>query len=313
MKNNLDPYHLRYRPTKLQDVIGQKAVVSSLKKLLKSGSVPHSYFFTGPSGVGKTTLARILASELDIPNRNVLEVDAATNSSVEDMRKLKSMVETPGFGNDTNRLLIIDECEPMRKNAWQSWLKIIEEPPAHLYIAFCTTEPGKVPRTIKTRCHVFDLKPVPIKEIEQLLDEVCFAEQIKTPEGVLRIVASKSGGSVRQALVYLSMIGGCKTKKQVLAILDQADEGGNREFDIARAIVSGDSFMKVKDMIGELDADNCEGIRIITMNYAAKVLMGTKDKKKAGWLLEVMDEFSESFNEDEKKAPLLLAVGRLLL
>lgn len=313
MKKQLDPYHLRYRPKKLVDIIGQKPTVSALQRLWEGGSIPHSYLFTGPSGVGKTTLARIVGRELKVTDRNVLEIDAATNSGVDSMRRLKTQVDTPGFGNDTTRLLIIDECHSLSKQAWQSWLKIVEEPPSHLFIVFCTTESGKVPRTIKTRCQSFDLKSVSIKDIEQLLDEICFAEQIKPPEGALRLMASNADGSVRQALVNLQKAGGCKNKKQVLRVLDRFEEGDNPEFDIVRAIMNREDFMKVKNMIGDLNIDGCEGIRIITMNYAASVLMGTKSEKKAAWCLHVMDEMCEPFEAVEKKAPLLLAVGRLLL
>lgn len=309
-----EPLHIRQRPVTLDGVIGQSSTVKALKNLLSGRSVPHSYLFTGPSGVGKTTLARILAIECDVPPANVLEIDAATHSGIDAMRDVANLVSSPGFGGNPRKLLILDECHSLSKQAWQSWLKLVEEPPSHLYIAFCTTESTKVPRTIKTRCQCFDLKPVPTKEIEQLIDEVLFAEHSKTKLGSneLRAIASKADGSVRQALVYLQATMHCKNRKEVMATLDSVDEQSDEAFAIVRAIVNNTSFMKVKNMIGELEGDNVEGIRIITMNYAAKALMGTKDKDKVGWLLEVMDEFSEPFDPTQKKAPLLLAAGRLL-
>ncbi len=312
-KKELAPYHVRYRPHKFKDIIGQDAAVKSLSHLLKSSSTPHSYLFTGPSGTGKTTLARILASKLSVSARNVLEIDGATTSGIDDMRSLKQMVETPSFGHDSRRLLIIDECHSLSKKAWESWLKIIEEPPPHLYIAFCTTELNKVPRTIKTRCHAFDLKPVPIKAIEQLLDEICFAEQIKLPDGALRAIAGKADGSVRQALVYLSQSEACKTKKAVMRVLDQPDESGDLPIELCRALMSKKSFSDCKRIVGEMEGDNMEGVRILLINYTAKVLLNSKDKKKDLYLLAILDEFSDPFLDYEKKAPLLLALGRLLL
>jgi len=312
-----EPLHVRHRPVSLDGVIGQRSTVKALQNLLSSRSKPHSYLFTGPSGVGKTTLARILANEVGVPARNVLEVDAATHSGIDAMRQLKEMAASPAFGMNVEKLLIVDECHSLSKQAWQSWLKIIEEPPSHLFIAFCTTEAGKVPRTIKTRCQAFDLKPVGAKEIAGLLDEILFAEGLESKTKLggdsLRAIAAKSNGSVRQAIVYLQSVLHCKSKSEVLKVLDSVDEQGDEVFEIVRAIVNQASFMKVKNMIGELEGDNVEGVRIVTMNYAAKALLGTKEKDKAGWLLEVMDEMSEPFDSNLKKAPLLLAVGRLLL
>lgn len=314
-RTKLAPYHVRYRPQTLRDVIGQSSAVTALQNLLQGQTVPHSYLFTGPSGVGKTTLARIIGKRkyLDVMSLNVLEIDAATNSGIDDMRQIKSHVDTPAFGGNPRRLLIIDECHSLSKNAWQSWLKIIEEPPEHLYIAFCTTEAVKVPKTIKTRCHSFHLQYVRTKEICNLLDEILFAEQEKLPSDSIRIIANKADGSVRQALVYLSMCIGVKDKAEVLSILEEVDEADDLPIQICRALVNNKTFWQVMELINQLDNDNVEGIRILTTNYVAKVLLGMKKgNKKAGWMLQILEEMSEPFNPSLKKAPLILAAGRLL-
>ncbi len=314
-RRQLDPFHVRYRPQTLRDVIGQHDVLAALKTLLEGRTIPHSYLFTGPSGVGKTTLARILGKpeSLNILPENVLEIDAATYSGIEDMREIKRHVETPSFGSNVKKLLIIDECHTLGAKVWHSWLKIIEEPPEHLYIAFCTTEANRVPKTIKTRCHLFNLQPVSTKEISGLLQEVAFAEQQKIDGPSIRVIASKADGSVRQALVYLSICTAANNKADVLRILEQVEELGPVQMQICRAIVANNSFWKVLELIKELEDDNVESVRYLIINYVAKVLLGMKKgNAKAGWMLEILEELSEPFNSSLKKAPLILAAGRLL-
>lgn len=308
-----DPYHIKYRPTDFDQVLGQPAAVKSLLSVLDSKAVPHSFLFTGPSGTGKTTMARIIATDLGISTRNLLEVDAATNSGVDDMRTLKQMVETPAFGADFRRMVLVDECHSLSKNAWQSWLKIIEEPPEHLFIVFCTTESGKVPKTIKTRCHSFDLKPIPIKTLEKLVDKVADREEINLPAGGSRLIANKADGSARQALVYLSVSRSCKNKKQLLSVLDEVDEKQDDVIKLCRLLISNTNFLEASKVVANLETQNMESVRIVVLNYVSSVLLKTKSEDKAMHLLSILDEFSEPFRDYEKKAPLLLALGRLLL
>lgn len=315
-RRQLDPLHVRYRPQKLRDVIGQPSTVSALEKLLSGRRIPHSYLFTGPSGVGKTTLARIIGGEdgMQISPENIHEVDAATNSGIEEMKEIKRHVELPAFGPNPQRLLILDEVHALTAKVWSSWLKIIEEPPPHLFIVFCTTEASRVPKTIKTRCHTFNLKAVPTKDIMELLVDVISAEEETLYGGSLRMIASKAEGSVRQALVYLSMCIGAESKADVMAILEEADELGPVQMQICRAIINHQNFWKVLKLIDDLEDDNVESVRFLILNYAGKVLLGLNKgtSKKAGWMFEIMEEMSEPFDPSLRKAPLILAAGRLL-
>lgn len=304
-----DPYHIKYRPQKFSEVLGNKALVKSLQSALEGDGLPHSYLFTGPSGVGKTTLARIVGMELKVNSRNLLEIDAATNSGVDDMRRVKTYVETPGFGSDSRRMVIIDECHSLSKNAWQSWLKIVEEPPEHLFFAFCTTETHKVPKTIKTRCHSYDLKPVPAKEIEKLLEAVTSEEQLAMDRTLPRVISQRADGSVRQALVFLSMVKDCKSKKKALQVLDETDVGPDA-IKLCRVLMQGANFDAARKIVAAMDDGPMEGVRIVILNYFSKVLAGGKNAEAC---MAVLEEFSEPFRDYERKAPLYLALGRLLL
>ena len=151
------PLHLKYRPTNLDEVIGQNAVVQSLKQQLTGQSTPHAFLFLGPSGVGKTSIARILAGMMKCDDANILEIDAATHSGVENMRSVTQMAQYRGIGESPNKFIIVDEVHALSKATFQSLLLSIEEPPPHVYWALCTTEPDKIPTTIKTRCAAYDL------------------------------------------------------------------------------------------------------------------------------------------------------------
>lgn len=314
-KEGGEPFHTKYRPKTFGEVVGQDSAASSLARVLESKDRPHSFLFTGPSGVGKTTLARIIGNHLEILRHNFIEIDAATHSGIDAMRKIKESAETRGLG-DFKKIVIIDECHSLSKQAWQSWLKLVEEPPEHLYIVFCTTEAAKVPKTIKTRCAHYLLKSVQIKDIEDLVTKVYKKE--KTSESglgrsELRAIAASADGSVRQSLVYLQACMHCKSRREVAEVISSLDASAE-EIEIARAVVGKATFTKIRKMIAKLESDNCEAVRIITMNYACKAaLSDNATEAKIGWCLEVMDEFSTPFNPSEKKAPLLLAVGRLFL
>lgn len=129
------PLHVRLRPLELDGVIGQDAVVNSLVSLLEGNAVPHAYLFTGPSGVGKTTLARILARMTDCDDANIMEIDAATNSGIDNMRLVTQLAQYRGIGSSPNKFIIIDECHALSKATFQSLLLAIEEPPPHVYLS----------------------------------------------------------------------------------------------------------------------------------------------------------------------------------
>ncbi len=148
---------VKYRPQELSDVVGQDHMMPGLKALITKRN-SHAGLFHGPSGCGKTTLARILAHGLDA-GKNITEVDAARNTGIDAMRQVADNAQYNAFGGG-NRAVIVDEAHGLSKQAWNSLLKAIEEPPKHLFWFFCTTEPAKVPQVIRTRCSLFEVKLV---------------------------------------------------------------------------------------------------------------------------------------------------------
>jgi DNA polymerase III gamma/tau subunit len=305
-----DVLHKKYRPKTFAEVVGQAAVTSSLSKMIeRHGS--QAFLFSGPSGTGKTTLARIAASKLGCTPTNIIEIAAAKFTGVEDMRQLQDGLQYRPFGKSTQKAFILDECHRLSRQAWDSLLKVIEEPPDHVTWFLCTTEVNKVPNTIKTRCAAFTLKPVEGKYLGELLDRICDKEKLDLPDDVGDLIIKEAKGSPRQMLVNLALCRDTKTKKQAADILRTALQS-DPTLELCRFLMAGGSWTKAAAILAKLEGENPEGVRILVVNYVAAALRNAKGEKEARFMLGILEFFSEPYNSSENMAPLLLSVGRVL-
>jgi len=208
---------------------------------------------------------------------------------------------------------LVHNCHACSKSAWQTFLKTIEEPPEHVYFAFCTTEADKVPDTIKTRCHTYTLKDVAYDDLFELLSVVAEAEELKIDDSLLRIIAQASQGSPRRALTYLSKCSGCKTKEEVQTVLEEPGEDGE-VIELCRLLVGRirPQWKPIIRLLNSMQAQNPESIRLIVCNYVAKAALNARTDADALKLLKVLNAFSRPYNSSEKFAPLLLSLGELI-
>ena len=217
----------QWRPQDFDALVGQQAVKTALKNALASGRIAHAYLFSGPRGTGKTSTARILAKALNceqgptpVPcghcanceriaagtSMDVIEIDAASNTGVDDIRELREQVSfAPVDGR--YKVYIIDEVHMLSTGAFNALLKTLEEPPAHVVFILATTDPQKIPATIHSRCQRFDFRRVTIDEIVEHLAMVAKSSGIEADEEALRLIAIQSEGGMRDALSLLDQCG----------------------------------------------------------------------------------------------------------
>ena len=255
----------KYRPLKFKDVVGQEIITNSLETAISNGKLAQALLFTGPRGVGKTSCARIVAREInkfkieDDFSYNIFELDAASNNGVDDIRNLIEQTRIPPQKGNF-KVYIIDEVHMLSAGAFNAFLKTLEEPPKHCIFILATTEKHKIIPTIISRCQIYNFKRISNNDIIKNLESICSIEKISHDEESLNIIATKSDGSMRDALQLFDMLTGVSkeiTKNFVQNNLNSLDTNDNikildyvLEKDIPKLIVEINNILN-KGIAGE--------------------------------------------------------------
>lgn len=192
----------KYRPVIWEDVIGQNNIVEILNKQLEQNNIKNTYIFSGASGCGKTTVARLFINKLNNNIGSPLEIDAASNSGVDNIREIVKLAQERSIDSEY-KAYIIDECHALSNQAWQAFLKCIEEPPKYTIFIFCTTEPSKIPDTIKNRCMRFNFNRINSDLIYQRLLYISNNENCNNVEDTCDYISRICNGEMRNAISML--------------------------------------------------------------------------------------------------------------
>ncbi len=241
----------KYRSKALSEIVGQEHITETLDKALKSGRISHAYLFTGPRGVGKTSIARILAHEInglpysdDSLHIDIIEIDAASNNGVEDIRDLREKAAVAPT-SAKYKVYIIDEVHMLSKPAFNALLKTLEEPPAHIVFILATTDAHKLPATIVSRTQRYTFKPVTPDKVVAHLRHIANAEGITAEDEALALLAAHGEGSFRDSI----------------SMLDQASsQGGDLTLEFVQLLLGIPPLTAIRDVLKALQAHDAPAL-----------------------------------------------------
>lgn len=306
-----EPLITKYRPRDFGEVLGHDETMASIVRRLDSGGPPHAFLLTGPSGIGKTTVARIIASHI---GAEVIEIDAGSSGSIETVRALIEQGDNLPLSGAPFKMYIIDECHGLSAPAKQAILKALEEPPPHLFFALCTTEAHRIPDTWKTRCFPIALKPVAREHIDELVRIICDAEGWQASEDILALVVEEATGQPRKAITLLERVYDAKDRTEAKRIIAILDNDNDIVAELASLLIQGKTWEVIRPVLNRLDQslDTYEGIMIPLTRRFIGALLREQSGNKAQRLAEMVDAMTFPVQTHDPKAQFYAAMSKIM-
>ena len=263
---------IKYRPHTFDDVTEQGSVKTILENQIESNTIKHGYLFCGGAGTGKTTCARIFANEINNGEGEPIELDAASNNSVDDIRRLTTDAETKSLYSEY-KVFIIDECHSLSNQAWQAMLKTLEEPPAKAIFIFCTTNPEKIPATILSRVQRYNFQRISQKGVLERLEYIVDKEGIDCPSiEPLKYITKIADGGMRDAITLLDK---CTSYSNTITMNTVVEALGVVDYDtmfaLVKALVKDASAEKSIEIINKVYADG-KDVKVFIKDFFEFVL-----------------------------------------
>jgi DNA polymerase-3 subunit gamma/tau len=289
----------KYRPAKLSEVVGQDHITTVLGSAIKNGNISHAYLLTGQRGTGKTTVARILAHEVNqIPYEqesfDIIEIDAASHGLKEDIKELieKSVIAPI---RDRYKVYIIDEVHSMKHDAFNTFLKLLEEPPAHVVFILATTDPQKLPPTILSRTQRFHFRPIELEKVAKSLRKIAEKEKIDISDEAVRVIAERGGGSFRDSLSLLDQLGGLGGKIDVETVENILGLASDKAISGLVEAVVGHNSTEVIKILNQLESAGVAG-RTVVDQLVKKLLQTAGEQPSLFGLIDKLIDSVSAFN-----------------
>lgn len=280
----------KHRPQTLEEVIGNVEIVTYLEEALKDKETcPHVFLLNGPTGCGKTTIARIISSQLDCDPMDMKEINAANFRGIDTVREIIDSAKYYSMAGGS-RVWLIDEVHKMTNDAQNAFLKLLEDTPNHTYFILCTTEPDKLLPTVRGRCTTLQVKSLSDNEMMKLLKGVTKAEGKKIPVPVYEQLIIDSLGLPRNALQILEKVLKVPESQQ-LEIAKQSAVQISQSIELCRALIDrSGGWKKVAGILNGLKEQEPESIRRHVLGYCQSILLKGADNDRAAFVIEMFQE-----------------------
>jgi DNA polymerase-3 subunit gamma/tau len=291
----------KYRPKSLNEVIGNTSAITTLEGMLKDTSkTPHTFLLTGPTGCGKTTVARIIANTLGVSETELNEINSADSRGIDTIREIHKRIKyKPILGNIS--VWVIDEAHQLTKDAQTALLKTLEDTPEYVYFILATTDPKKLIPTVRGRCSIIEMKPLSDDEMFALLRGIAKKEDKSLTKIIYDNIIKASEGRPREAIQILEQV--LSTDLDLQIEVSQGMDFIRREsIELCRLLLKKGSWGKVSAVIRGLENPEPESIRYHVLGYAKAVLLNNGDVQSA----KVIQNFEDNFY-DSGMAGLVLA------